>query len=166
MTVRRDFVFWVCLSGVVLASRLVHVNVLWADEDYHLASAIQVLHAKVQYRDFWYDKPPLNLAFYLLFGAHTGIALRLADSAFVVLCCALAFLWERYVGAVAIAFFLIFYLPAGILPLEPDTFMIAPHLAAVYLALRGKPFWAGVAAGIALQLNVRGIFVLIFAAIF
>src|SRR5262249_13552939 len=45
----------------VLASRLCHVNLLWADEDYHLAAAIQTLHGKLPYRDFWYDKPPLNL---------------------------------------------------------------------------------------------------------
>src|SRR5262249_9162246 len=151
----RDVLFWSCLAAVVTASRLCHVNILWADEDYHLASAIQVLHGKMPYRDFWYDKPPLNLAFYLLFGARTGIALRLPDSAFVILCCGLAFLYERYVAAALLAFFLIFYLPSGILSVEPDTLMIAPHLAAVYLAWRGKPLWAGVAAGIAFQLNVR-----------
>ena len=119
-----------------------HVYLLWADEDYHLAAAIQVLAGKFPYRDFWYDKPPLNLSFYLAFGAWTGVPLRLADAFFVCLCCALAYrfaaeLWsprEGYLAAAALAFFSIFYLASGIIPEEPDTLMLAPHLAAVYLA--------------------------------
>ena len=171
---RVAFLFWLCLSAIVLASRLCHANILWADEDYHLAAAIQVLHGKFPYRDFWYDKPPLNLAFYLLFGARTGVVLRVADTLFVCLCCALIYrfashLWSRregFLAAGALAFFLIFYLPPGIIPLEPDTFMLAPHLAAVYLAWRRKPFLAGLAAGIAFQLSPKGAFVFASAALF
>ncbi|HEX5431008.1 MAG TPA: hypothetical protein VFW83_03515 [Bryobacteraceae bacterium] len=175
MTRRRGAIaFWSCLFGAVLASRLCHANILWADEDYHLAAAIQVLHGKLPYRDFWYDKPPLNLLFYLLFGARTGIPLRVADSLFVLLCCALAFLLasrmrsrrEGYFAAGALAFFLIFYLPPGILPLEPDTLMVAPELAAVYLAWRGKPLLSGLMSGIAFQLSAKGVFVLASAALF
>jgi hypothetical protein len=156
----------------VLASRLCHINVLWADEDYHLAAAIQVLHGKLPYLDFWYDKPPLSLLFYLPFGARTGVALRVADTVFVCLCCFLAYrfgsrIWskrEGHIAAALLAFSLIFYLIPGVLPLEPDTLMLAPHLAAVYLARQRKPIWAGVLAGIAFQLNVKGVFVLVFAA--
>ena len=174
MRKRNDILFWGCLSGGVLASRLCHTNVLWSDEDYHLAAAIQALHGKLPYRDFWYDKPPLNLAFYLLFGARTGLLLRIADAAFVCLCCVIAYrfaagLWskrEGYIAAALLAFFLIFSLIPGVLPLEPDTLMLAPHLAAVYLAWRRKPVLAGIAAGIAFQLNVKGIFILAFAALF
>ena len=105
---------WILLSAAVIAARLCHLHILWADEDYHLAAAIQVLAGKLPYRDFWYDKPPLNLLFYLLFGAHTGVPLRLADSAFVILCSALAFafassLWSRregyFAAAISCAFF-------------------------------------------------------------
>src|SRR5215471_8769929 len=166
---RRNVAFWACLCCAVLASRLCHVNLLWSDEDYHLAAAIQVLHGKIPYRDFWYDKPPLNLLFYLLFGAHAGIALRVADAVFVCLCCVFAYrfaasLWSRREGQIAaalLAFFLIFYLIPGVLPLEPDTLMLAPHLAAVYLAWRGKSLWAGIVSGIAFQLNVKGVFLLL-----
>lgn len=171
---RGAIAVWICLFAAVLISRLCHANILWADEDYHLAGAIQVLHGKLPYRDFWYDKPPLNLLFYLLFGARTGIPLRIADSLFALLCCALAFLfasrmWSRregYFAAGGLAFFLIFYLPPGVLPLEPDTLMIAPELAAVYLAWRHKPFTAGLMAGLAFQLSAKGIFVLASAALF
>jgi hypothetical protein len=171
---RRAILFWSCLSTAVVASRLSHVYLLWADEDYHLAAAIQVLAGKFPYRDFWYDKPPLNLSFYLTFGAWTGVPLRLADAFFVCVCCVLAHrfaaeLWSRregYVAAAALAFFSIFYLAPGIIPEEPDTLMLAPHLAAVYLAFRRRPLLAGLAAGLAFQLSVKGALVLVSAGLF
>lgn len=163
-------IFWLCAAASILASRLAHANLLWADEDYHLAAAIQVLYGKFPYRDFWYDKPPLNLAFYLMSGARAGVVLRIAGTLFVLLCCVLAYrfasrLWSRREGffaAGALAFFSIFYLTPAVLPLEPDTLMIAPHLGAVYMAWRRKPLLAGVLAALAFQLNVKGIFVLAF----
>jgi hypothetical protein len=170
----RAWIFWLCLSGAVAASRLSHLNILWADEDYHLAAAIQVLAGKFPYRDFWYDKPPLNLSFYLAFEAWTGLRLRIADALFVCLCCALAYylaaaLWSRregYLAAAALAFSSIFYLAPGIIPEEPDTLMLAPHLAAVYLAFRRRPFLAGLAAGVAFQLSVKGALVMVSASLF
>ncbi len=75
-------------SVMLVLSRLAHLNILWADEDYHLAGAIQVLWGKFPYRDFWYDKPPLNLAWFLLFDARTGVPLRMAGALFDVACCA------------------------------------------------------------------------------
>jgi hypothetical protein len=171
---RGAIVFWLCLFAVVLASRLCHAKILWADEDYHLAAAIQVLWGKVPYRDFWYDKPPLNLAFYLLFGARTGVMLRIADTLFVCFCCALGCRFaselrgrrEGFLAAGALAFFLIFYLAPGIIPLEPDTLLLAPHLGAVYLAWRRRPLLAGLVAGIAFQLSPKGAFVLASAVFF
>lgn len=171
---RKAWLFWLCLCAAVLVSRLMQAHVLWADEDYHLASAIQVLWGKIPYRDFWYDKPPLNLLFYLLLGARTGIILRVADAAFVILCCALAYklaaaLWSRregFLAAGALAFFSIFYLAPGVIPEEPDTLMLAPHLAAVYFAVRKRPLLAGLCAGLAFQLSVKGALVLISAALF
>jgi hypothetical protein len=171
---RRSVAFWLSLAAAVLISRLSHIHILWADEDYHLAAAIQVLAGKLPYRDFWYDKPPLNLLFYLAFGARTGVPLRIADALFVCLCCALAYrfaaaVWskrEGYFAAAALAFFSIFYLAPGIIPEEPDTLMLAPHLAAVYLAFRRRPLLAGVAAGVAFQLSVKGALVLVSAGFF
>ena len=73
--------FWVSLTAVLLLSRLSHVNILWADEDYHLAAAIQMLHGKMLYRDLWYDKPPLTAMAAVLFGASSGWPLRIAGTA-------------------------------------------------------------------------------------
>ena len=174
MTPRRAVLFWTGLSAAILLSRLAHVNILWADEDYHLAGAIQVLWGKLPYRDFWYDKPPLNLLWYLLFGARTGAVLRVTGALFQIGCCALlwrfaAQLWTRregYVAAGLLAFFLIFYLPAGVIPLEPDSLMMAPHIAAVYFAWKRRPALAGLLAGIAFLLNAKGLVVLAVCAVF
>jgi len=172
--------FWVSLTGILLLSRLCHVNILWADEDYHLAAAIQMLHGKMLYRDLWYDKPPLTAMVALLFGGWPGWPLRTASSLLAAASCAVAFrfasdLWstngmrsrrEGYWAAGLLAFALIFYLPPATIPLEPDTLMILPHLAAVYLAWKQKPLLAGLAAGLAFAMNIKGAVVLIACLIF
>jgi 4-amino-4-deoxy-L-arabinose transferase-like glycosyltransferase len=157
-----------------MLSRLSHVNILWADEDYHLAAAIQMLHGKMLYRDLWYDKPPLTPLVALLFAALPGWPLRIASSLFAAASCAVAFrfasdLWSRregYWAAGFLAFSLVFYLPPATIPLEPDTLMILPHLAAVYLAWKQKPLMAGLAAGVAFAMNIKGAAVLIACLIF
>src|SRR5256885_13684251 len=100
---RSSVLFWVSLTGALLLSRLCHVNILWADEDYHLAAAIQMLHGKMLYRDLWYDKPPLTALVALLFGGWPGLPLRLAGTVVVAASCAVAFrfassLWTRREG--------------------------------------------------------------------
>jgi 4-amino-4-deoxy-L-arabinose transferase-like glycosyltransferase len=171
---RPSLWFCVSLTGVLLLSRLCHVNILWADEDYHLAAAIQMLHGKMLYRDLWYDKPPLTALVAMLFGAWPGWPLRIVSSLFAAASCAVAFrfasdLWGRregYWAAGFLAFSLIFYLPAATIPLEPDTLMILPHLAALYLAWRQKPLAAGLAAGLAFAMNIKGLAVLAVCLIF
>ena len=163
------------LTGVLLLSRLCHVNVLWADEDYHLAAAIQMLHGKMLYRDLWYDKPPLTAMVAALFGAWSGWPLRIAGTVLAAASCAVAFrfagsdVWSRregYWAAGFLAFSLIFYLPAATIPFEPDTLMILPHLAAVYWAWKQKPLLAGLAAGLAFAMNIKGLTVLLVCLVF
>src|SRR2546421_12367085 len=86
----------VAFMVLALASlRLCHIHLLWADEDYHLAAAIHILHGKVPYRDFWYDKPPLCAAFYVLVDGYPGWPLRILDAAYVLAACYLAYLLAR-----------------------------------------------------------------------
>ena len=121
------------LAGLVL-SRLCHVRVLWTDEDYHLAGAIQVLKGSVLYRDFWFDKPPLTPLLHAAFGARPGIPLMLASACYLFVGCLLAFevarrIWgerEGLVAAALLAFYLIFYLPSALIPLAPDLAMLVP----------------------------------------
>lgn len=166
--------FWTGLAALLLASRLCHSYILWADEDYHLAAAIQMLHGKMLYRDLWYDKPPLAALLCLLFGAADGWPLRVAGAVVALGCCATAFavaaqLWshrEGFFAAALLAFFLVFYVPTAVIPFEPDTLMILPHLAAVYFAIRQRAFAAGAMAGIALLLSPKGVFVLAACLVF
>lgn len=156
------------LTVAIFLSRVAHLNILWADEDYHLAEAVQVLHGKMLYRDVWYDKPPLNALLFALFGAWPGWPLRIFSmmlelaGAFISYRFASA-LWTRREGmfaAGAFVFFHIFYFASAAIPVEPDTLMVLPHLGAVYCAWRGRALWAGVLSGVAFLLNTKGLFVL------
>lgn len=156
------------LFTALLASRLCYLRVVWTEEAYLAAAAIQMLHGKALYRDVWYDKPPLSAAVYLLWDARNGFALRLAGAVFLWLACVAAWrfagqMWGEREGLAAawlLAFFFIFDIPASTLVLGPDLLMVLPHLIAVWLALRGKAFWSGLAAGVAFLCNTKGLFVL------
>jgi 4-amino-4-deoxy-L-arabinose transferase-like glycosyltransferase len=160
--------FFAGLFAITLLLRLCHSHLLWPDEDYHLAAAIQLLRGKMLYRDFWYDKPPLSALSYALIGAPTGWALRLFDSVWILAICIVAFRFARdlfgetegLVAAGLMAFFLSFDLPGGVIPIAPDFFMVLPHLLAVWCAWRGKPLAAGGWCGIAFLFNPKGAFVL------
>src|ERR1700733_11309038 len=47
------------LFVVLLATRLCHLHILWAEEGYGGAGALQILNGKALYKDIWFDKPPL-----------------------------------------------------------------------------------------------------------
>ena len=83
------------LGVLVLLSRLCHVNILWIEEGYPSAAAIQMLHGAIPYRDFWFDKPPLFPATYLLWGGLTGLPLRLAGALFVMACAWMIYKFAR-----------------------------------------------------------------------
>ncbi len=159
---------------VALASlRLCHIHLLWSDEDYHLAAAVNILHGKAPYRDFWYDKPPLSAVYYLLCGGYWGWPLRLLDAAYVLLACRFAFRiarewWgeaEGWAAALLLAFFLAVYLPSAVIPFSADALMIVPHLAAIDAALRKWPLAAGLWCGIAFLFNIKAVLVLAVCAV-
>jgi hypothetical protein len=160
--------FFAALFAITLLLRLCHANLLWPDEDYHLAAAQQLLRGKMLYRDFWYDKPPLAALTYALIGAPTGAALRFFDALWILTICVIAFRFTREVfgdmealiTAGLIAFFLNFDLPGGIIPIAPDFFMVLPHLLAIWCAWKSKPLAAGGWCGIAFLFNPKGVFIL------
>jgi 4-amino-4-deoxy-L-arabinose transferase-like glycosyltransferase len=163
----RRLIFWPALFAPLAISRLCHTGIVWEGEALPMAAAGQALQGKVLYRDVWYDKPPLAPLVHMLSGARPGWALRLEGALFALLCCWLAYrfashLWSDREGrwaAALMGFFLIFYLPAADIPLAPDLLMLAPHLAAVWLASARRPFWSGVMAGVAFWVNPKGVFV-------
>ena len=170
---------WIFRAAVILTLlfalfRLCHFHLLWADEDYHIAAAIDILHGKIPYRDFWYDKPPLNAVYYLLIGGYPGLPLRLLDAGYTLLACYLAFRlarswWceeEGYVAAFLLAFFTTFYLPSAVIPFAADALMIVPHLAAIYYARERRPYLSGCFAGIGFLFNPKALFVLAACSVF
>ena len=148
--------FFLALLLALAAARLCHVGVLWAEESLPLASAGQMLHGRMLYRDIWFDKPPLVAAPYLLWDARDGWPLRVAGALYVMLACWLAYrfardLWstrEAYWAAGLLGFFLTFDFPSAVIPLASDLWLVAPHLAAVLLAWKRRPFWSGVLLGV------------------
>jgi hypothetical protein len=162
------------LFAVLFAAHLRHAGVLWEGDDLPLAAALQMLRGSVLYRDIWFDKPPLVAAIYLLWGAHTGVALRIAGSVYALIACLLAYAfavgtWTRregYWAAGLMAFFLTFDTHSAVVPLAADMLLLVPHLAAVLLAARRQAFWSGVAAGIGFLFNTKALFVLMACAMF
>lgn len=159
---------WVAIVAMVLAAHLCEWGVLWVEEGYPLAAAREMMRGKALYRDIWFDKPPLFPVVYLMWGAQTGIVLRLAGAAFVVLAAwaagraARAFWGEKESlwAAGLTAFFLTFDTHSAVMALTPDLLSVPLHFAAVGLAAAGLPFWAGVCAGVAVLVNAKALLML------
>ncbi|HKX00262.1 MAG TPA: hypothetical protein VJN43_21155 [Bryobacteraceae bacterium] len=165
--------FFLVLFAILLAARLCHVDILWAEETLPMAAAKQIEFGKTLYRDAWFDKPPLLAWLYLAWGVKTGWVLRFAGALYALAACLLAYgfardLWGELEGLWAaglVGFFLLFDFPSSVIPLAADLTMLAPHVAAVWLAYRGRAFWSGVAAGAAFLVNTKGLFVLAACAV-
>jgi hypothetical protein len=162
---RRRTLFFLGLFAALLASRLCHLHILWAEEGYGSAGAVQILHGKMIYRDFWFDKPPLAALLYMLWGGTAGWALRVASSLFGLLTafaawrCASA-LWserEGYWAAGLVTFFLIFDIPAAVMTLGPDLIVVPLAFAAFGCVVKNQPVWAGLWCAVAAHSNAKAL---------
>jgi hypothetical protein len=96
------------------------------------------------------------------------VTLRLVGAIFVFLCCWMVWrfareMWSPREGLAAacfVGFFLTFGIPSAVMALAPDLLMVLPHIAAVYLAWRGRAFLSGLTAGIAMLVNPKAVFLL------
>jgi hypothetical protein len=166
--------FFLVLFAILAAARMCHVHILWAEETLPLAAAEQMLLGKTLYRQIWFDKPPLLPAAYLLWDAQPGWPLRLAGALYALLACWIAYRFAREVwsevegmwAAGLLGFFLIFDLPSAVLPLASDLLLLAPHLAAVWLAWKHRPFWCGALLGVAFLISPKALFVAAACALF
>ena len=160
--------FFLLLFALLTAARMCHVEILWAEETLPLAAAQQMRAGQVLYRDIWFDKPPFAPMLYTALGGEAGWRLRVAGALYAWLCCWIAWgfahdLWgrrEAFWSAGLLAFFLIFDFPSSAIPLAADQLMLAPHLAAVWMAYRRRPLWAGALAGVAFTISPKGVLVL------
>jgi hypothetical protein len=171
--VRDNRLFFVLLFAALVVARLCHSGVLWAEEGLPMAAAAQMEHGRTLYRDVWFDKPPLLPSVYLWWGTRAGWLLRLGGSLYGLLACSLAWLFARdlwgrreaQLAAALLGFFLIFDIPSAVTPLAADLLMVAPQLAALWLAHTRHPFWSGAAAGVAFLVNPKGLVVAAAAAL-
>jgi hypothetical protein len=162
---RPSLLYWACVFSLLLAAKLCHVHILWAEEGYGSAGAVQILHGKILYRDFWFDKPPLAALLYVLWHGAPGFGLRLAGAIYALACSFAAFrlarhLWsdkEAYGAASLLTFFLLFDHPATVMTLAPDLLLILPALVAVDCAVRGKAFAAGLCCSVGLAVNAKAL---------
>lgn len=155
------------LFVAVLALRLCHLRIVWVEEAYPAAAAIQMSeYGKTLYTDVFFDKPPAAAYFYRIFDAQTGWPLRIAGSCFVLACALAAFaaarrLWgsaEGYAAASLTCFALSFDHPSAVMAIAPDLLMVLPHLIALWLVASQRFAWAGVACGVAFFANPKAAF--------
>ncbi|MEP7363460.1 MAG: hypothetical protein ABI972_09415 [Acidobacteriota bacterium] len=154
---------WSLLAILVGITRLAHAGILWVEEAYPAAAAIQMRHGLWPYRDFFYDKPPLPALLYRLTGITQGVELRILGALFVVWCAWLMAdfareCWgesESRAAAWLTAFFLTFDTPSAVMALAPDLLMFVPHVAAVWLAWRKRALASGIVCGLALLTNAK-----------
>jgi len=164
---KRTLLLFAVLAALLAVSRLCHSAILWEGDTLPLAAAEQMARGKIIYRDVWYDKPVLVPAVHVLFGARPGWMLRLGDAVYALVACWLAWrfardLWserEGFFAAALLGFFLIFDLPSAAIPVASDLMLLAPHLAAVWMASQKKPFWSGVWVGIGFCVSPKALFV-------
>ena len=155
---------WSLLAFLVGLARLAHSGILWVEEAYPAAAALQMKHGLWPYRDFFYDKPPLPALLYRVTGITQGVELRILGTLFVVWCAWLMadFAREHWgesesrAAAWLTAFFLTFDTPSAVMALAPDLLMFVPHVAAVWLAWRRKALASGVMCGLAILTNAKG----------
>jgi hypothetical protein len=160
--------FFLLLFALLVAARLCHLETLWAEETLPLAAAQEMRAGKVLYRDIWFDKPPLAPVLYAALGGDAVWRLRLAGALYALLCCWIAWgfardLWggrEGLWAAGLLGFFLIFDFPSSVIPVAADLWMLAPHMAAVWMAWKRRPLWAGALAGVAFAASPKGLLVL------
>jgi hypothetical protein len=165
----RAALFWTAIATLLLAVRLAHLDVLWVDEAYGLAAARRLLEGERLYSGLWFDKPPLYAWVYAAIGAHTGLALRLLGTTFALLCVwlshrAAARLFTEpaapWLAAGLTAFFLSFDHPVALLSLAPDLLLLPFTLAAAWAIAAGRPFTAGLLAGLGLLAHPRALLLL------
>jgi hypothetical protein len=174
------------VTVVTFVLRIFYCGHLYEDDGLWFTAAEEITRGKALYREIYFDKPPglaLLYAFlFWIFGAHV-LTIRLFTIAYSIAISAVLYLfgtklYDRRIGVLAALFFTVFsttYTPGHVLGLGTDFLMVLPHTLGAYLLIQSRLFGkashqgllaltGGAVAGIAFQINPKGIFDLIFFA--
>ena len=189
----RVLTLFAIIAGVSFILRIAYAGHLYEDDGLWFTAGEQVLRGKALYSEIYFDKPPaLALCYALLFwifGPHI-LTVRLFTIAYsvaisVVLYLFGAWLYNKRIGLLAAAMFAIFsttLVPGHAQSLSTDLLMALPYSMGAFLLIRSRwrrcpggreepaRAWLAVAggalAGVSFQVNPKGIFDLVFFAIF
>lgn len=175
------------LAVVSFMLRIVYAGHLYEDDGMWFTAGEEILRGKALYSEIYFDKPPglalIYALLFALFGAHI-IVVRLFTIAYSVAIAAVIYLfgtrlYDRRTGLFAAAMFSIFsttYVTGHVQSLSTDLLMALPYTAAAYWMSRALSpknrkvaAWfaaaGGVLAGLAFQINPKGLLDLVFFAI-
>jgi dolichyl-phosphate-mannose-protein mannosyltransferase len=176
---RTVVMLFLVIAILTILLRIFYAGYLFEDDGLWFAAGEELLRGKALYREIYFDKPP-GIAFtyaflFKVFGAHI-LTIRLFTIAYsIAMSFALylfaAVLYDRRVGMVAALMFAVFsttYQTGHFQGLNTDFLMVLPYTLGAFWfirAIRGDyrlAFVGGLASGIALQINPKGVFDLIF----
>jgi len=173
------------IAVVSFILRIIYAGHLYEDDGLWFTAAEEIVRGKALYREIYFDKPPgLALVYALLFsifGAHV-ITIRLFTIAYSIAISAILYLfgsrlYGKRVGLLAGGLFAVFSTTSAtghVQGLGTDFLMALPYTAGGYLLTRATrdrthQSWlaaaGGILAGVAFQINPKGVFDLIFFAV-
>lgn len=181
---RANFLkFLAALLAVSFLLRIFYSGHLFHDDGFWFTAGEEILRGKALYREIYFDKPPAlplvyALAFWI-FGTHI-IVIRLLTILYVVAISAVLYcfgsrFYDRRAGMLAAALFTVLSTTSvnnheqG---LNTDMLMILPYTASAYMFVRvcferraSFALIGGIFTGLAVQVNPKGVFGLVFFAI-
>ena len=173
---------FVVIAAVSLLLRILYAGHLYEDDGLWFTAAEEIVRGKALYREIYFDKPPglaiVYAVLFKIFGAHV-ITIRLFTILYSVAISAVLYLfgarlYDKRVGLLAAGLFAVFsttYTTGHVQGFSTDFLMVLPYTASAYLFFRAASdrthqnrlaLAGGVLAGVAFQINPKGIFDLIF----
>ncbi|HZM87396.1 MAG TPA: glycosyltransferase family 39 protein, partial [Blastocatellia bacterium] len=173
---------FVVIAAVSLLLRILYAGHLYEDDGLWFTAAEEIVRGKALYREIYFDKPPglaiVYAVLFKIFGAHV-ITIRLFTILYSVAISAVLYLfgsrlYDKRVGLLAAGLFAVFsttYTTGHVQGFSTDFLMVLPYTASAYLFFRAASdrthqnrlaLSGGVLAGVAFQINPKGIFDLIF----
>jgi 4-amino-4-deoxy-L-arabinose transferase-like glycosyltransferase len=162
--------------------RIFYAGHLYEDDGLWFTAAEEILRGKALYSGIYFDKPPalplLYAGLFKVFGAHI-LTIRLFTIAYSIMVSAVIYkfgswLYDKRAGLIAATMFTFFSTTAAsghTQGFDTDFLMVLPYTLGAYLltraCLKGRAWLAvagGAVAGVAVQVNPKGVFDLVFFA--